>query len=125
MMNEQAKEKYRERHRSVCVVVNGESQHLLQLKQPLCFGECISDNLECETQDGDYALLLEEWMVPSDVYDDILERWPYPKEAHLIPKGWAEARRLCISVDAEDRSHILYINRDAYTDRLVIARVTR
>lgn len=124
-MNELEIVRYGQRLRPVRVVVHGEVEYLMQLMQPLHFFESIADTLDCETPDGDHILLLEEWFVDGPDYDDILARWPYPKEAHQIPKGWAEARRLCVSVDAKDRSHILFINRDAYTDRLVIARVAR
>ena len=74
-MNEQVNAKfsaYRERHLPVCVIVNGESQHLLQLKAPLCFADHVDDLLVRNTQDGDYALLLEEWSVSPDEYDDIV-----------------------------------------------------
>lgn len=104
-------------------MVYGENLETTQLRRCLKFSDNICDTVNPVDESGDFLILLQEWNIPSEEYDDILQRWPYPKESHLFPKGWAEARRICISIFSDDRPHILYINRDAYTDRLVIAMV--
>lgn len=107
----------------VRLMVYGENLETTQLRRCLKFSDNICDTVNPVDESGDFLILLQEWNIPSEEYDDILQRWPYPKESHLFPKGWAEARRICISIFSDDRPHILYINRDAYTDRLVIAMV--
>lgn len=127
-MNELVKEKiidYRNRHQSVILTIEGKEQILLELKKNLHFFETLQASPPCIDCVGDVVAIIEEWWVTSEEYDDLLQFWPYPKQAHRFPKGWAEARRLCIAVEADERPQRLYINRDAFTDKLVIASVPR
>jgi len=114
---------YRSRHKSVTIILHGKEQNLLQLKQTLHFSYSLQPAKNSSDYLGDTVVLQEEWWLSPDEYDEILQRWPYPKQSHLFPKGWAEARRICISVEADERPDRLYINRDAFTDNLMIAKV--
>lgn len=125
MLNRQELSRYMSRHEVATVSINGREVDALQLKEKLCFLDGPDDGVIGDQPDGDHVLVIEEWFESEVAYDDMLCRWPYPKEAHKFPKGWAESRRLCIAVLAEDRPCILYINRDAYTDQLMMARVVR
>lgn len=115
---------YYRHHIPVTLFRNGEEMELLQLKEKLCFQNSTTDGIVGDNPNGDHVVVMEEWF-DSEAYDDIIARWPYPKTAHKFPKGWVEARRLCIAVLSDQHTCILYINRDAYTDELMIARVNR
>lgn len=116
---------YKSRHKSVEIVVHHKETYWVQLLETLFFTAFIDDSTVGNQPHGDHVLILEEWFVATDDYDDMLKRWPYPKEAHKFPKGWFEYCRLCIAVESDDRPYILYINRDAYTDGLMMAKVER
>lgn len=115
----------KKRYRTATVFMDGKTVDACQLEEKLVFKKDADEIFISAHPDGDHVLITEQWFYPDEAYDEILSRWPYPKEAHKFPKGWVEARRLCIEVVADNRPYILYINRDAYTDQLVLARLNR
>lgn len=118
-------EKHKARYKAVKVAFEGNNEYLLQLKFPLVFSSSKDESYIGAEKYGDNVLIIEEWFYCKSDYDDLLMRWPYPKESHKFPKGWAESRRLCISIQSDDYPYILYINRDSYSDELVIARLVK
>lgn len=116
---------YRNRHQSVTLIINGKEKNLLQLEQNLHFSNSLQPEEISAEYPGDTVVLQEEWWLSPEEYDEILQKWPYPKQSHLFPKGWAEAKRICICIEADGRSDRLYINRDAFTDNLMIAKARR
>lgn len=118
-------EKYKARYIAVEVFFQGNHEYLLQLKSPLIFSSSKHESPIGAEKSGDNVLIIEEWYYDKSDYDDLLMRWPYPKESHKFPKGWAESRRICISIQSEEYPYILYINRDSYSDELVIARLEK
>lgn len=119
------KEKFKARYTTAKVFFQGNNEYLLQLRSPLFFSTSKDISFIEAEKYGDNVLVVEEWDYCKNEYDDLLMRWPYPKESHKFPKGWAESRRVCVSIQSEEHPYILYINRDSYSDELVIAQLLK
>lgn len=115
---------YYKRSRSfVTLCWNEKSVDLEQLTGAVFFSPFAHANLSrLNDSDGDIVAIVETWHLSHSEYADLLKRWPYPKKAHLFPKGWAEARRLCVEIYCEGEA-LLYVNRDSLTDELVAGKV--